>query len=309
MPNPFRVKYWELDNEAFRKYSQAEYAEVCVRFSKAMKAVDPSIQLVMCGYWHTNQTQYEELGPMLDIAGGHIDLVARRGFLKEQQRALAIIRAYNQRSAKHVRLCNTEYLPPSAHVPVLDAKEERSARPREETLQNRQIRWKYAINTANLLLDYRTLGGEFEFSCFNNMANTWGQNVIECAKEGVWLSAAGRVFELYSRSGAKWPLKLEGVTPKGLRVEAAWTQDRLDLLVDVINDSAHVRKIAVDLTVVGNFRSGLATMLSANDPAARNSLAEPNAIRRSEGAAVAVGNGVAQYEAPPYCVTHILFRS
>jgi hypothetical protein len=306
--DPFHVKFWELDNEAFRKYSQAEYAEVCVKFAKAMKAVDPSIRLVMCGYWHTNATQYEELGPMLDIAGGHIDLVARRGFLGEQQRALAIIRAYNQRSGRRIGLCNTEYLPPSADVPVLDAGEKRPATAREQTLQNRQIRWKYAINTANLLLDYRSLGGEFLFSCFNNLANTWGQNVLECAKEGVWLSAAGKVFELYSSSPAKWPLKTERILPKGLRVEAAFSLDKKRLVVDVINDSPHSRKVDLDLADAGHFGSGMATTLSAADPAARNSLNNPNAISRTESHVVRAANGHTAFEAPPYCVSMIIFQ-
>ena len=263
----------------------------------------------MCGYWHTNTTQYEELGPMLDIAGEYIDLVARRGFLSEQQRALAIVRDYNQRSGRRLRLCNTEYLPPSADVPVLDPGVKRSPAARDQTLQNRQIRWKYAINTANLLLDYRMLGGEFEFSCFNNMANTWGQNVLECAKEGVWLSAAGRVFELYSRSLAKWPLKTEHVLPKGLRVEAALTLDKEDLVVDIINDSPHRRKVAVELAAVGTFRSGVATTLLASDPAARNSLSNPNAIQRTEGQPVEVSDGRAFYDAPPFCVSCIVFRT
>jgi hypothetical protein len=239
-----------------------------------MKAVDPSIRLVMCGYWHTNATQYEELGPMLDIAGGHIDLVARRGFLGEQQRALAIIRAYNQRSGRRIGLCNTEYLPPSADVPVLDAGEKRPATAREQTLQNRQIRWKYAINTANLLLDYRSLGGEL----------------------------------LYSSSPAKWPLKTERILPKGLRVEAAFSLDKKRLVVDVINDSPHSRNVDLDLADAGHFGSGMATTLSAADPAARNSLNNPNAISRTESHVVRAANGHTAFEAPPYCVSMIIFQ-
>jgi len=33
-------------------------------------------------------------------------------------------------------------------------------------------------------LTFQRLGGDFAFSNFNNFANTWGQNVIECPKDG-----------------------------------------------------------------------------------------------------------------------------
>ena len=37
---PFKVKYWELDNEAYRRYEPEEYARLCVEYSKAMKAFE-----------------------------------------------------------------------------------------------------------------------------------------------------------------------------------------------------------------------------------------------------------------------------
>src|SRR5665647_159433 len=53
------------------------------------------------------------------------------------------------------------------------------------------------------------LGGDFAWMNFNNLGNCWGQNVIECSKETVWLSAAGLVMELFSHSPAAWPLQLD----------------------------------------------------------------------------------------------------
>jgi hypothetical protein len=56
------------------------------------------------------------------------------------------------------------------------------------------------LNAARQLLLFQRPGGDFVFANFNNLADTWGQNFVEGAKEGAWLSAAERVFELCSRS-------------------------------------------------------------------------------------------------------------
>lgn len=52
---PFGVKYWGLGNEMFGGWqmgflSAEEYARKAVEFGKSMKWVDPSIELVACGY-------------------------------------------------------------------------------------------------------------------------------------------------------------------------------------------------------------------------------------------------------------------
>ena len=73
------------------------------------------------------------------------------------------------------------------------------------------------MNAAWQLLVFQRLGGDFVLANFNNMANTWGQNVLECPKEGVYLSAAGRVFELFSRSPAAWPLIIQNDKKTNLR--------------------------------------------------------------------------------------------
>lgn len=58
-----------------------------------------------------------------------------------------------------------------------------------------------------------------------------------------------------------------------------------------ITDSPHRRKVAVELVAGEPFRSGVATTLSASDPAARNSLSSPNAIQRMNGQRVEVSDG------------------
>lgn len=47
-PEPYRVKYWEIDNETWHMGAET-YAEWVNRFAPAMKKKDPSIKLAACG--------------------------------------------------------------------------------------------------------------------------------------------------------------------------------------------------------------------------------------------------------------------
>ena len=75
-PEPYRVKYWELGNEIWgnwvRGHSDAEtYARNAVRYAEAMRAVDPSIELIAVG---DNDMAWNQA--VLRIAGGAIDYLA-----------------------------------------------------------------------------------------------------------------------------------------------------------------------------------------------------------------------------------------
>ncbi len=47
-PEPYGVKYWEIDNETWRMGPEA-YAEVVREFAPALKAIDPTIVIAACG--------------------------------------------------------------------------------------------------------------------------------------------------------------------------------------------------------------------------------------------------------------------
>ena len=47
-PDPYRVKYWEIDNEIWSMKAD-DYADLLRQFVPAMKQVDPSIKTIACG--------------------------------------------------------------------------------------------------------------------------------------------------------------------------------------------------------------------------------------------------------------------
>jgi hypothetical protein len=203
-----RVRFWEMDNEAGRKWSALEYASEVVRFARRMREADPDITIMMEYYsWGI-----EWLPRMLEVAGRDIDVVinrdADRAFMA---RALPILREFNR--GRSLRQANTEWLPDwNAPEPFEDPQIpqtydwEPSGNDYRKVLSFREIRWFYALNAASRIIDYLSYGGEFLLANFNNCVNTWGQNIIESAREGAWLSPSGRVFEFFRNDDSAWPL-------------------------------------------------------------------------------------------------------
>ncbi|MGI5846646.1 MAG: hypothetical protein ACOX5T_01275 [Candidatus Cryptobacteroides sp.] len=208
-----KVRLFEMDNEAGRKWSPLQYARYVVEFGKAMKAVDPDIELMLMTYSFSNSSYY--IDQQLEIAGEYVDyVISRNGDPRSVSRILGIVRAYNEKNGTHIKLVNTEWLSPRASPEPFDDPEIPQFHTwRPETINNykgalsfRQIRWFYALNGASRLMDYMSYGGEYYLANFNNCVNTWGQNVIESAKEGAWLSPMGEVFKFFTTRDELYPL-------------------------------------------------------------------------------------------------------
>ena len=78
-PAPFGVKYWGLGNEPYGGWqmnhlSAGAYAEKAFEFAKALKWVDPTIQLIACGFEQSsdwNHTVVKQLGGLIEYLSAH----------------------------------------------------------------------------------------------------------------------------------------------------------------------------------------------------------------------------------------------
>ncbi|KAK5046626.1 hypothetical protein LTR84_007387 [Exophiala bonariae] len=71
---PYKVKYWALGNEMWgpwqiEQMTQEAYAERALQWSKALKLLDPSIQLILCGKEGASTWDYHTLKHNLQPAG------------------------------------------------------------------------------------------------------------------------------------------------------------------------------------------------------------------------------------------------
>ena len=256
-----KVRLFEMDNEAGRKWSPLQYARYVVDFAKAMKEVDSEIELMMMTYSFSNSTYY--IDQQLEIAGKYVDyIISRNGSPDAVASILAKIRAYNAKHGTNIKLVNTEWLAPSAspepfddpEVPQMRAMRPRNSEPNyKQALSFRQISWFYAHNGATRLMDYLSYGGEYYLANFNNCVNTWGQNVIESAKEGAWLSPMGEVFKFFSSRADKYPLETvfedemnKAVQQQESAYNAAPSRSGFPLLVNYRNQNEFLKMTACE---------------------------------------------------------------
>ena len=69
-PEPYNVKYWEIDNEMWEM--GIERYEQCVRdFSTAMRKVDPSIKIIACGGFREDEQFIQRSGQYFDYLSLH----------------------------------------------------------------------------------------------------------------------------------------------------------------------------------------------------------------------------------------------
>ena len=69
-PEPYNVKYWEIDNEMW-EMGIVKYEAAVRRFSKAMRAIDPDIKIIACGGFHEDNDFINRSGNYFDYLSLH----------------------------------------------------------------------------------------------------------------------------------------------------------------------------------------------------------------------------------------------
>jgi alpha-L-arabinofuranosidase len=282
---PHGVKFWEMDNEINRWLTPEEYARQIVRYSEAMKAVDPTIKIGMQVYDFTG-----EIVKMLEIAGKHIDFLADRDDdLKHFDGIIELLNDYNAANNTQIKYCNTEWQvhPYPAQNPK-DQVDERYLYGHKTKIKRSMVlgTWYCGLKAAGYLMNWQRKGSIIDFINFNNLANTHGQAVIETPKEGAYLTGPGKLYELISRTPARWPLIINGYdfNPNDMvQVQAAFSLNKDTLVIYSLNRSDAENLIEFDLSGLNqDFSTASISMLDADDIFARNKIDMLNEIRRTD---------------------------
>lgn len=245
-PEPLNVKYWEMENEMYRRFDAITYANKCVEYAKAMKAVDPGIKVIMGDYFVFNS----KLAEMLEIAGPYIDFVNNRGGnMKEMSADIALVNAYNLEHNKDIKLCHSEFRAPTERNSGGTDGLNRAENKKEESLQNMSVRWSYGMSVIDQMIQYQNLGGMFSFAEFTNYNDTWGENLINTTKEGVYLSSAGRAMAFLNRLPIAYPLAVDNknVDPDVV-LQAAWDAEKKHFTLMVLNFSGTEKNKLFDIS-------------------------------------------------------------
>lgn len=312
-PEPFGVKFWELDNEVFRWFEAEDYAWAAVIYSREMKKVDPTIQIGLSSYGGRpgKPGYHSELEKMLRIAGNDIDFLADRGDAGETTRAMiGKLREYNASHGTSIKYCDTEWLAYNTDV-KRDAYNMSTGG--EVTRSFAFSKWAYALNLMKNFMGFQRMGDEMLFVNVNNLANTHSQCVMDTPKEGAYLTAAGKAMEFLSRSPAARVLRIKEYDPpmnEDFQVQAAWDLERQRVILYVCNRTAEKRPADFDLNALGRtFKTCSLTRLHADSPVAMNNLANQDAIKVTKSSGKArLKKGLYHVEVPAWSFTELILE-
>jgi alpha-N-arabinofuranosidase len=278
---PYKVRFWGIGNEMYGGWQLGhmpleKYVEKHNEFAKAMRAVDPSIQLVgvgAAGKWS------EE---MMRSCADHMDLISEHFYCHERPGLVAHV----------AQIPNAVRGKAEAH---------RDYRKRLESLKGKDIRialdeWNYwygphpfgELGTRYFLKDALGIAaGLHEFARNSEMffmAN-YAQtvNVIGCiktTKTAAALETTGLVLRLYRERFGVVPAATESA---GLvNAMAAWTEDRKTLTLGVVNPTMEAVDIPLEIKGAKLTGKGTRWQIAGADPMAYNDPGQPPRVAIEE---------------------------
>ena len=322
-PEPYRVRYWEVGNELWGDWqighcTREEYAERYRRFVQAMKAVDPTIEVIACGQdAHWNEPVIERCADILRSLSIHTliahavpaDAPADRVY-----RAIAAFPVwYEGHLAELGRQMARRVKPPRIAITELQIMTPNAVN--NQTITE-AIYLSGIVNTAIRLGDLVEMfthsalmnhgGGlrkhrEFMWKNPVQLAHEMLVNLSGCIPAGLTVtSPAFSVAGLGDLPAvAKAPLldAVAAVNPNGTELTLVVTNRHPDsaLTVDVVLKDFAPRASVTTATLAGN------------SPTAQNSFENPEAVRIVKGEARA-SRGVLRTNFPPLSLTMLTFR-
>jgi len=255
-PEPYGVKYWTIGNEIWGSFElgwmNAEgYATYYAPFTKSMRAVDPTIQIVAVGMFHDpnvrtwNETVLQQEWPQIDLLSLHHyftglfalpewrnnPLQAYNAIVAEptiaEQRAREMISLMDQITAgrKKILIAFDEWnqltldFPPPVNTP------ERSEQNQFIDLLNKtgldiNLTHRDGIFGARMLQLFMRLGDRIPLAIRTHLINSLGS--IRSDSTRSYITASGKVMQLYRWHSGSELVKVEQQSPEFDVPEQGW---------------------------------------------------------------------------------------
>ena len=277
-PEPYNVKYWEIDNEMWEM--GIERYEKCVRdFSIAMREVDPSIKIIACGGFSEDQD-------FLNRSGSYFDYLSLHHYEQQGGYATGPKRLGDQydRYAKMIADC------PNPNIKLFIS---------EWNLQS--IDWKTGLFAGGFLnvceaRDVVAMGAAALFIRRTDMPD-WDNAFINFDYKDVFVAPNYQVTKLWYDHFSRYRLDYEGDT-KDLSVVTTLSENGRDVIVKVVNATDKPYK----LDVSGDWKGIASAVYEYYAPGAldvANSMEKKDAVALKT-ASPTITDGKAALEIEPY---------
>ncbi len=294
-PEPYRVKYWEIGNEIWgdwvRGHSDAAtYARNLTQYVAAMRAVDPSIQVIAVG---DNDMAWNRT--VLRVAETPFDYLAIHHYYGHRDmgadvRNLLARPLHYERFYGELETALRERAP--GRRPLLAINEWGLDLP-----ESQQYSILAALYGARLMNVFERRGDLVAMSAVSDLVNGWPGGIIQASRHGVFVTPIYLVNSLYaSRLGAQYlSANVDGPTGASSRegsdipvldVVASLSADGRSLYVKAVNTDLE-RPLRARVTVRGAHVSARAVVerVVADSLVAVNGFATPDAVRVTRGSA------------------------
>jgi alpha-N-arabinofuranosidase len=315
-PEPYQVRYWELGNEIWgdwvRGHSDAEtYARNYIRYHRAMRAVDPTIQLIAVG---DNDLSWNRT--VLRIAGAFIDYLAIHHYYGRAQMAgdarnLMARPLFYERFYKDVERVIREE---GRGRPIRLAVNEWGL----DLPESRQYSMEAALYGARLMHVFERTSPLLAMSAESDLVNGWPGGIIQAGRHGLFVSPLYYVNLIYNEhrgrdrvkttvEGPTFDSSREGTGVPVLDAVVSRSADGSEVYVKVINTApASAVNTRIELRGVDVHPEADWHVITAESLETRNSFATPDAIRPRRG--VLRAGGRFEVPLPPHSLSVIVLR-
>jgi len=265
-PEPYAVKYWEIDNELWRSRvpDPHVYSQAVKIFSEALAAIDPSITVIAHG---GNGTDMEWNQVLLDEAAGFFDILSIHHYSDPDgyyQAALDQDRLYEELEKAVATSSN-----PGIKVYVSE-------------WNAQSTDWRTGLYAGNLLNIFEnrskliTMAGPALF-LRHTTANAWDNAFINFDQES-WFPAPNYVvMKLWRDHFAPDRLGLTGV-PDSVTAVATHDPEARKLVVKLVNNSSGDQFLSISFPSGFKARSSTAWLVRGATLSDRNSMENPRQI-------------------------------
>ena len=276
-PEPYNVKYWEIDNEMWEM--GIERYEKCVRdFSVAMREVDPSIKIIACGGFREDED-------FLKRSAGYFDYLSLHHYEQAGGYATGPVRLGQQ----YDRYAEMIAASPNPNVKLFIS---------EWNLNSTD--WRTGLFAGGFLntceaRDVVAMGAAALFIRRTD-APDWNNAFINFDYKDLFVAPNYQVTELWYDHFSRYRLDYEGDTGN-LSVVTTLSENGRDVIVKVVNPTEE----ACDLTVSGDWKGIAATAYDYYAPGsltAANSMAEKQAVALKHATPTAADNAVVLHVEP-----------
>ena len=256
-PEPYNVKYWEIDNEMWEM--GIERYERCVRdFSTAMRRIDPDIKIIACGGFQEDQE-------FLNRSGNFFDYLSLHHYENENGYATGADRLGRQydRYADMIASC------PNPNIKLFIS---------EWNLQS--IDWRTGLFAGNFLnmcesKDVVAMGAAALFIRRTDSPD-WNNAFINFDYKDVFVAPNYQVTDLWYDHFSRYRLSYEGDT-EGLSISTTMSENGSEIIVKVVNSSEEARTLKVGGNWTG-ISGGEYQYYAPGDLKTANSMDNKNAV-------------------------------